>query len=100
MDTRVGLSGLGHAVGSTVISNVDLAKSLGLPPDWFTERTGIEHRRICGEGEDVLSLAVSAVSKACQDASLDPQELGEETVLIHIQREPDPTTTRLSRESA
>lgn len=76
---------MGHAVGSTVVSNVDLAKSLGLPPDWFIERTGIEQRRVCAEGEDVASLAAQAVSAACQDARLDPQELGHETVLIHIQ---------------
>jgi 3-oxoacyl-[acyl-carrier-protein] synthase III len=85
MQTRIGLSGLGHAVGSTVISNVEVAKSLGLPSDWFVERTGIHQRRICGDGEDVISLAMSAVTRACADARLDLHTLGQETVLMHIQ---------------
>ncbi|UUV35882.1 hypothetical protein NQK81_21380 [Amycolatopsis roodepoortensis] len=85
MNVSVGLAGLGHALGSTIVSNVDLAKSLGMPPDWFVEHTGIEQRQICGEGEDVLSLAMSAVTAACDDASLDMHALGHETVLIHVQ---------------
>ncbi|MEV0679357.1 ketoacyl-ACP synthase III [Actinosynnema sp. NPDC050436] len=85
MDVAVGLAGMGHALGSTVVSNVDLAKSLGMQPDWFTARTGIEERRICDAGEDVLTLAATAVSRACEDASLDLSALGPETVLIHIQ---------------
>lgn len=85
MQTRVGLSGLGHAVGSTVISNVHLAKSLGLTPDWFVDRTGIHTRRICADGEDVISLASAAVTAACHDAGVEPADLGQETVLIHIQ---------------
>lgn len=85
MDVNVGLAGMGHALGSTVVSNVDLANSLGMPPNWFVEKTGIEQRRICAEGEDVLTLAASAVTRACEDAGLDPADLGSETVLIHIQ---------------
>ncbi|WP_445520811.1 3-oxoacyl-ACP synthase III family protein [Streptomyces sp. NEAU-174] len=85
MEISLGLSGLGHALGSTVISNRDLAKSLGMPNDWFVERTGIEERRICSADEDVVSLGAAAVTRACEDASLDPDRLGNETVLIHIQ---------------
>lgn len=81
----LGLAGIGHALGSTVIDNRDLAKSIGLPADWFVERTGIEQRRICAPGEDVLSLGIAAVTRACEDASIDPAQLGRETVLMHIQ---------------
>jgi 3-oxoacyl-[acyl-carrier-protein] synthase-3 len=85
MGMKLTMSGLGHALGSTVVSNTDLAGSLGLASDWFVQRTGIEQRRVCGEGEDALSLAAAAVTRACEDARLDMAGLGHETVLMHIQ---------------
>lgn len=85
MSIRVGLSGMGHSVGSAVASNEELAVSLGLPPTWFIDRTGIERRQVSADGEDVLSLACAAVRAACEDAKLDIGELGNETVLMHVQ---------------
>ncbi|MBT2540530.1 hypothetical protein J7E99_07380 [Streptomyces sp. ISL-44] len=79
------ISGTGHAVGSRIVSNTGLADSMGLSTDWFTKRTGIDERRVCGEGEDVLTLAVSAVESALQSSGLKPDMLGPETVLLHIQ---------------
>ena len=79
------IGGLGHAVGSVVVSNVDLARSLALPDDWFVRRTGIVERRVCGEGETVLTLAAQAVRQACAGADVDVSDLGEETIIIHIQ---------------
>ena len=79
------IGGLGHAVGSAVVSNVDLARSLALPDDWFVRRTGIVERRVCGEGETVLTLAAQAVRQACAGADVDVSDLGEETIIIHIQ---------------
>lgn len=83
--TAIGLAGLGHAIGSTSISNVDVATSLGLTPNWFIERTGIESRAVSSEGEDVLTLASAAVTRALKDAKLEVDDLGHETVLLHIQ---------------
>lgn len=85
MAARVGLVGLGHAVGSDEVKNSELAERLGLPGDWYLRRTGIETRRLAGPGEDVLTLAAGAVRRALADAGLDPRELGHETVLMHIQ---------------
>jgi 3-oxoacyl-[acyl-carrier-protein] synthase-3 len=85
MGLSLGLLGIGHAVGSVEIDNRDVATSLGLLPDWCQKRTGIEFRRVCGAGEDVLSLAAEAVSRALRDAGLEPTALGPETVLLHIQ---------------
>ncbi len=85
MAGRFGLLGLGHAVGSTEIKNSEIAEGLGLPGDWYLKRTGIETRRVCADGEDVLTLAAGAVGNALSDAGLAPRDLGYETVLMHIQ---------------
>jgi 3-oxoacyl-[acyl-carrier-protein] synthase-3 len=58
---------------------------MGLATDWFTKRTGIEERRVCGEGEDALTLAVSAVQSALRASGLQSDGLGPETVLLHVQ---------------
>lgn len=85
MLAQVNIAGTGHAVGSKTVSNADLAVSMGLAADWFTRRTGIEERRVCDAGEDVLSLAVSAVESALRASGLDHDAVGAETVLLHIQ---------------
>ena len=85
MPIAMELSGLGHAVGSDVVSNRELATSLGLPPAWFAERTGIERRQVCAPGQDALTLAQAAVTAACDDAKLEIADLGHETVLLHVQ---------------
>ncbi len=85
MNTDVRVAGVGHAVGSTTVSNADLAESLGLDAQWFITRTGIIERRICGPGENVQTLAANAVTSACRQAGVAPSELGAETMLLHIQ---------------
>jgi len=77
--------GAGHCLGSRVISNAALAEELGLSTGWFIERTGVVNRRVCAEGESVLSLAVQAVRNACKDANVRPETLGSDTLLLHIQ---------------
>ena len=76
---------MGHAIGSAVANNEELAGSLGLPRNWFVKRTGIHKRQVSAPDEDVLSLASAAVRAACQDAKVDIGDLGSETVLLHIQ---------------
>jgi 3-oxoacyl-[acyl-carrier-protein] synthase-3 len=85
MAAHLGLLGLGHALGSSEMKNSEVAESLGLPADWYLQRTGIETRRVCADGEDVLTLAAAAVRNALADADLDAGVLGHETVLMHIQ---------------
>lgn len=85
MHSQIQTTGVGHYVGSQVVSNRELALSLKLEPDWFEKRTGVLSRHVCAENEDVLSLAVQAVKNACADARLDTNTLGHETVFIHIQ---------------
>lgn len=75
-------------VGSDVVCNTKLATDLGLASNWITRRTGIDERRVCADGEDVMSLGTDAVQRACADAGLSTQELGNETVLLHVQLGP------------
>ena len=85
MQANFKFSGMGHAIGSRVVYNRDIAKTLGIEPGWFEKRTGISKRRVCGENEDVLSMASEAIQKACADANLNMDSLGHETILIYIQ---------------
>lgn len=39
------ISGLGHAVPQTIVTNEDLSKILDTSDEWITERTGIKERR-------------------------------------------------------
>ncbi|WHM41082.1 3-oxoacyl-[acyl-carrier-protein] synthase III C-terminal domain-containing protein [Streptomyces sp. BPTC-684] len=87
MTVEMELAGVGHAVGSAVVRNADTAVGLGLPPDWLERRTGIVERRTAAAGENALTLATAAVTMALEDAGLAADELGSETVLIHIQNE-------------
>jgi len=85
MNIQFVFAGAGHSLGSRTIVNADLATSLSLPADWFEQRTGIIERRVCGEGQDVLSMAAEAITNAFHDGGLTLKEVGEETVLLHIQ---------------
>ena len=85
MATALAIAGTGHFVGSATVSNELLATSMGLSPDWFTRRTGIIERRVCAAGEDVVTMAVDAVSRALQASALPVSSIGPETVLLHVQ---------------
>jgi len=85
MQTPIRIDGLGHTVGSAIVSNVELARSISLNDDWFIRRTGIVERHVCCDGEDVLTLAEGAVRRACGNANVELATIGEETVIIHIQ---------------
>ncbi|MFD8380050.1 3-oxoacyl-ACP synthase III family protein [Streptomyces sp. NPDC059679] len=88
MKTALELSGTGHAIGSRIIRNADVATSLGLPQDWFQRRTGIVERRATDAHETVVTLAGEAVTTALKEARLGPDDIGHETVLLHIQNGP------------
>ena len=83
--TSLEIAGVAHVLGSGTVSNTALAESMGLAPDWFTRRTGIIERRVCGPGEDVTTMAVDAVRLALRASGLTPESIGPETVLLHVQ---------------
>jgi len=85
MRSNLIVRGMGHALGSSVLRNSDVARSMGLDDSWFETRTGIVERRGCSEDENVVSLAVQAVGRALSEAGLDPTSLGPETVVLYVQ---------------
>lgn len=85
MRSPFSILGIGHCLPSREVSNADASVSLGLPADWLFEHTGIRTRRVCAEGENVLTLAKRAVLGALDDAGIPAAGLGAETILLHIQ---------------
>jgi 3-oxoacyl-[acyl-carrier-protein] synthase III len=65
---KAGISGLGSALPSLVITNEDLASHLDTNDEWIFRRTGIRARRRMSEGEDVTTMAVAACADALADA--------------------------------
>jgi 3-oxoacyl-[acyl-carrier-protein] synthase-3 len=65
---RAGISGVGSALPSRVITNHELAARLDTSDDWIVRRTGIRTRRRLQPGEDVTTLAVAACADALADA--------------------------------
>jgi 3-oxoacyl-[acyl-carrier-protein] synthase-3 len=63
------------AVPERVLTNVDLAELVDTSDEWIRQRTGIVERRIAGEGETTLSLALQAAQAALEVADLDPVSL-------------------------
>lgn len=79
------LLAVGSGIPERAVTNDELAAgALGCPVDtsdaWITERTGIRSRRICGEGESTLTLALAAARQALGRAAavpgFDPARIG------------------------
>jgi len=85
MFAEITIAAAGHATGSRVVSNRETSLALGLSPTSLENRTGIITRSVCGPGESVTTLAVSAIERCVAKAGLTTASLGSETVLIHIQ---------------
>jgi 3-oxoacyl-[acyl-carrier-protein] synthase-3 len=65
---KAGISGIGSALPSVLVTNEDLARRLDTDDEWIMRRTGIRTRRRMGPGEDVTTLAVNACADALADA--------------------------------
>jgi 3-oxoacyl-[acyl-carrier-protein] synthase-3 len=79
------IAGAGHAVGSRVERNRDVAERLGLKSNWFEKRTLISERRVANDGESALSMAVASIRAACDDAGLDIAEAHKDSVVLYLQ---------------
>lgn len=58
------INAIGHYIPSNRISNEYFKDLNGLDPEWIVQRTGIETRSRCSEGENVDSMAYEAVEDA------------------------------------
>ncbi len=70
--TRAAITGLGTAMGHSVVTNHDLAKTLDTSDEWIVERTGIHERRI---GGSCLELGSQAAKIALKQAEIDASDL-------------------------
>jgi 3-oxoacyl-[acyl-carrier-protein] synthase-3 len=62
--------GVGRALGSRVVTNHDLEKTLDTNDAWIVERTGIKQRHFVAEDEDCATLAIDASREALERAEL------------------------------
>jgi len=69
------IRGLGSALPDKIMTNADFEKFLDTSDEWIRTRSGIRERRICSEGENTLTLAVTASRKALAQAKLSPADL-------------------------
>ncbi|MDE6290726.1 MAG: ketoacyl-ACP synthase III, partial [Muribaculaceae bacterium] len=58
------INAIGHYIPSNRISNEYFKDLNGLDPDWIVQRSGIETRSRCSEGENVNTMAFEAVENA------------------------------------
>lgn len=74
------ITGWGTALPGRIVTNAELAASLGIDTEWIWTRTGIRERRIAGKEETTTSLAATATRAACARAGLTPRDL--DTVIV------------------
>lgn len=73
--TKFGYLGVGRQLPSVELTNEDLAKIVDTSDEWITQRTGIKRRRILGQGETLVWMAVSAARNAIEHSHIDPEKI-------------------------
>jgi 3-oxoacyl-[acyl-carrier-protein] synthase-3 len=68
--------GTGSCLPERVLTNTEIENIVDTSAEWIKTRTGIESRRIGGEGELTYQLAVNAGKKALAAAGVSAKELG------------------------
>ena len=69
------ITGWGMAAPEKVVTNEDLAHTIDTSDEWIVSHTGIKERRVAGDKESTLSLAIRAAREALLVASLQPSRL-------------------------
>jgi 3-oxoacyl-[acyl-carrier-protein] synthase-3 len=62
--------GVGRALGSRIVTNRDLERTLDTTDEWIATRTGIRERRFVGENQDCATLAIEASKNALEHAGI------------------------------
>lgn len=65
------INAMGYYIPETRIDNAYFEKVNGLTPDWIVQRTGIQTRSRCAEGETVNTMAFDAVEDALKRCPYD-----------------------------
>lgn len=69
------IAGWGMSVPDRRVTNDDLGKLVQTSDKWIRARTGIVERRIAGEGETAITLAVKAAQEALRVARFNPRQV-------------------------
>ena len=69
------IAGWGKSVPDRRVTNNELAKLVETSDEWVRARTGIVERRIAGEGETAITLAVKAAQEALRVARFNPRQV-------------------------
>lgn len=72
---RTRITGTGHFLPETVVTNDDLAKIMDTSDEWISSRTGIRQRRLVKE-ETTAFMSAKAAKRALSDAGLSADEIG------------------------
>ncbi|MBU2438923.1 MAG: ketoacyl-ACP synthase III [Acidobacteria bacterium] len=75
MNRKAKITGIGHYVPPTVITNLDLEKRMNTTDEWIRTRSGIEERRYAEAGVGTSDLAVKAAQLAIADAGIDKDDI-------------------------
>lgn len=71
-----GIASLGLAIPSRYLDVRDLAELRGVDPNKYTKGLGCHEMALCAEGEDVVTLAVTAARRALERWGGSPSDLG------------------------
>lgn len=71
------ISGVGHFVPDSVVTNDDLSKMMDTNDEWITERTGIKERRwvVEGDGNTTSAMGVKAAKMAIENAGISKDDI-------------------------
>lgn len=73
---RAVVTGIGHGLPPTILTNADIEKIVDTNDEWITQRTGIRERRVCRAPEEGTgSLALQASQEAMERSGLAPADL-------------------------
>ena len=80
MDKALKILACGSALPKGKLTNFDFEKMVDTSDEWIKERTGIEERRICGQGENAKSLAIEAAALAIKRAKEQDKDFSEDKI--------------------
>jgi 3-oxoacyl-[acyl-carrier-protein] synthase-3 len=72
---RAIITSLGHYVPERKLTNEDLEKMVDTSDEWIRTRTGIQERRILGDGKATSHMAVRAARSALANRDIAPDEI-------------------------
>lgn len=90
--SSIGITGTGSYLPPNVWNNDDLAGVVGCSPQWISEKTGVEERRVAASGQATSDLATAAARRAMEAAQVTPETVDLVVVATSTPDRPQPAT--------